>query len=139
MVETEIFWIVATSLVVSILSTGCEDFEDSIAPTFQSQGYITTVRYMQSRDPNAEEVSQFKVGEIPAVKIKGCGGHTVLFIVVELATGKTVRSKSLYVRKGDTICWPLPKLKSGAYMASLRAPGVILRDRWPFEIQSEDK
>ena len=83
----------------------------------------------------AEEVDRFKRREVPAIKIEGCGGHAAWFIVVELATGKTVRAESIDIPRGKTIYWPLPGLSPGSYKASLKVAGITHRDRCTFIVE----
>jgi len=128
----------ALSIVISILSSGCGDVESFVGSASNHAGpqeHIATVRYLESSDPNAEEVDRFKCGEVPAIKIEGCGGHTAWFIVVELATRKTVRAESVDIPKGKTIYWPLPGLSPGSYRASLKVAGVTYRERCTFTLE----
>ena len=128
----------ALSIVISILSSGCGDVESFVEATPKQENthrHIATVRYLESSDPNAEEVDRFRRGEVPAIKIKGCGGHTAWFIVVELTAGKTVRTESVDIPKGKTIYWPLPGLSPGSYRASLKVAGVTHRERCTFMLE----
>ncbi|MHC4213095.1 MAG: hypothetical protein ACYSWP_06965 [Planctomycetota bacterium] len=133
--ETRKYRIVAVSLAISVISTGCGQLVGFGTPVSKSLSNISTVRYLEIRDPNAKQVDRFKIGEIPAIKIEGHKNIKVLFIIIDITTGDIVKSKSLNIRKGETIYWPLLKLEPGLYMVSLLTTKGTRTDRHQFSIE----
>jgi hypothetical protein len=133
--ETRKYWMVAVSLAISVISTGCGKLSDFGTQGSKSLSRVSTVRYLEIRDPNAEQVDRFKIGEIPAIKIEGHKNIKVLFIIIDITTGDIVKSKSLNIRKGETIYWPLLKLEPGLYMVSLLTSKGTRADHHQFSIE----
>jgi hypothetical protein len=126
---------VAISLAISVISAGCGRLSDFGTPGPKSLSRISTVRYLQIRDPNAEQVDSFRSGEIPAIKIEGYRNIKVLFIIIDITTGEIVKSKSLNIRKGETIYWPILKLAPGLYKVSLLTSKGTETDHHNFSVE----
>ncbi|MHC4688711.1 MAG: hypothetical protein ACYS5F_03580 [Planctomycetota bacterium] len=132
--------LISTCLSVAFL--GCTDFESYVPATNKKQSpvnnHIATVIYYQIRNPNVREVSDFSIGEVPAVRIEDCPGTVALFKVANASDGNLIRAEKITINTDKAIYWPLPGLKPGTYVASLRVPGFIRAELWTFTVGKEN-
>ncbi|MHC4264930.1 MAG: hypothetical protein ACYSUK_03255 [Planctomycetota bacterium] len=126
------------STCLSIAFTGCTDFENYVLTTGKESSpvnnHITTVIYSQIRDPNVREVSDFAIGEVPAIKIQDYPGTVALFKVVNESNGNLIRAEKITTSEDKAVYWPLPGLEPGSYVASLRGMGFFKPEFWTFTV-----
>ncbi|MHC4256549.1 MAG: hypothetical protein ACYSUL_13245 [Planctomycetota bacterium] len=130
------------SLCLFVAFTGCTDFENYVLATGKESSpvnnHISTVRYYQIRDPNVSQVSDFTIGEVPAIKIQDCPGPVALFKVVNESNGNLIRAEKINTSKDRVIYWPLPRLEPGTYIASIRGWGFAKAEFWTFTVGREN-
>ncbi|MHC4188015.1 MAG: hypothetical protein ACYSRQ_07465 [Planctomycetota bacterium] len=130
------------STLVTITLTGCADFENFVLSTNKDSPsvnkHISTVIYYEIRDPNVRQISDFAVGEVPAVRIQNCPDAVALFKVADSSTGKLIRAERITTRKDKVVYWPIPEIEPGTYIASLHVPGFIKAEFWTFTVGREN-
>lgn len=107
---------------------GCGSVDDLLTddPDIPAIGaeQLTAVLYSEIRDPNACPRNSFTVGEVPAIKIQGCGGGEVRLLVVETAAGRLVVGQTIRLKNGRTYYRPLPHIRPGRYKVSMAGQGM---------------
>ena len=68
-------------------------------------------------------IDHFGAGEVPAATIQGCGGETLSWYLVNLATGEQVQSGTEYVSRGHMLTIQFPNLASGSYNVTFAVHG----------------
>ena len=123
-------------------AVGCEESQKAPAAVIEhvdTDRHISTVVYSQLRDPDVKAVSEFSVGQLPAVRIQGCVGEKAHFTVLGLSDGRLVRVGEVDISKNRVSYWPLMGLAPGKYLAKLRVPKSIHSETWEFTVVGEEK
>ncbi len=94
---------------------------------------LTAVLYSEIRDPNVCARNSFAVGEVPAIKIQGCGGGEVRLLVVETAGGRLIVGQTIRLKSGQTYYRPLPHIPPGSYKVSMEG---VPKSSYAFTVNS---
>ncbi len=101
-----------------------------LVPACKSPLQLYETRSANMRENNAPKLRTFEANDQPVIVVdlpKGCGwGEKAGTIWVEdMISGRTVWSQSQFMREGEAHYFIPPTLKSGTYLATLRASGEI--------------
>ncbi len=116
------------AVAISLGVIGCGSMEDLLAedpdnPVIGAEP-LTAVLYSEIRDPNICSRNSFAAGEVPAIKIQGCGGKEVRLLVIETEAGRLIVGQTVRLKNGQTYYRPLPHIPPGRYKISMAGQGV---------------
>ncbi len=117
-----------------IIFSGCEKQNQFQSDYTLPVKHIVSIRYRDARNAEALPKTHFFAGEVPAVRIAGCGGYDVWFLLVEEATGKVIKGVEQHIGEGKSLCWPFPDLFDGSYYVVLKVPGKIRKEICTFTV-----
>lgn len=128
-------WLTKTAVIfVVIFLSSCGKQNQSQSKNNSFTEHIVSIRYRDAANPQAPEKDTFVAGESPAIRIQGCGGHTILFLLVDSSTSKVIRGQEEYVGQGKNLHWPFPDLANGSYYVVLKVPGITKREVCEFTV-----
>ena len=113
---------------------GCEGYSQ-LQPEYTSRAeHIDSIRYSDVTNAQALTKDYFIAGEVPAIRIQGCGGYTARFLLIDRLTNKVLKGEMQYIGKGKTLYWPFPNLPEGSYRVVLKVPGIIRKETCTFTV-----
>ena len=103
---------------------GCEEHSQLQPEHAATAQHITSINYSDAKNVQVLAKDHFIAGEVPAIRVQGCGGRMVRFLLFETSANKFITGKNHFIAKGRTLYWPFPHLPEGSYYFVLKAPGI---------------
>ena len=124
----------AVALFLGLFLLGCGEHRQLKSEYAATTEHLDSIRYSDATNAEALTKDHFVAGEVPAIRIQGCGGRRVRFLLVESSTGKLITGKTHNVAEGRTLYWPFPHLPEGSYYVVLKVPGLIRKETCTFTV-----
>jgi hypothetical protein len=112
------------TLLIFFFLLGCEKHSQLQPECASTTEHIASINYSDAKNAQALAKDNFIAGEVPAIRIQGCGGRMVRFLLYETSTSKLITGKNHYIAKGRTLYWPFPHLSEGSYYFVLKTTGI---------------
>jgi Flp pilus assembly protein TadD len=136
------FEVCILTAAIAVTLAGCESMG---AYAVKTRGVYTTLQTTELSpgagldlpDSGNDQRTKFGPGEIPVALVRGYGGSEVALDLVELATGRSLFTKSIYIGKGKAGLQPLIISKSGDYKIRLLFNGVE-HDSFKFAVTRDE-
>ena len=125
----------ATVLFVVFLA-GCKE-QSKIQPNqtyTPPTKHILTISYRDASNAQALAKEHFVTGEVPAIRIKNCGGHVAFFLLVDSSSSKVIKAEKQNIGIGKTLYWPFPHLPEGSYYVVLKVPDITEKETCTFTV-----
>ena len=111
-------------IVLVFTGTGCET-------SYNRE--LSVIRYSDVGSTYSA-VNHFGQGETPTILLRGYGGETITYEVINIVTATIVKSDTEHVPQGHLYRWyPLHDLPSSRYVVRLKQHGSVV-DTWKFSV-----